>query len=194
MQIIEFKKLHPDAVIPTKANIGDAGFDLTAVTARITEKGYIEYGTGLAINLESISSSSNDKIIWADLRPRSSISNYDLILANSIGTIDLGYRGEICCRFKLLIPFKPKNDGSNLNDDNLPIKQTGYFDNVGYKTFCLNSNTLENLFTNLKVYKIGDKIAQLVICEGPLCQFKEVNDFTASISNRGTKGFGSTSN
>jgi len=192
MQAIEFKKLHPNAVIPTRANIGDAGFDLTAVTARITEEGYIEYGTGLAINLESIKPSSNDRLIWADLRPRSSISKYDLVLANSVGTIDLGYRGEICCRFKPLVRFElsPRNTVPyNLKEIG------GYFEHVSYKIVELEKdNNSDSYFKHLKVYKIGDKIAQLIICEGPLCQFKEVEDFTASASNRGTGGFGSTSN
>lgn len=183
MQAIEFKKLHPNAVIPTRANIGDAGFDLTAVTARITEEGYIEYGTGLAINLESINPSSNNRIIWADLKPRSSISKYDLVLANSVGTIDLGYRGEILCRFKPLVPF-------SISD----YKDIGYFESLDCRELILDDSEIKNICSKLKIYKIGDKIAQLVICEGPLCQFKEVEDFAASVSNRGENGFGSTSN
>ena len=34
------------------------------------------------------------------LFPRSSISNYDLTLSNSVGVVDSGYRGNIKFRFK----------------------------------------------------------------------------------------------
>lgn len=190
MQVIEFKKLNPNAVIPTRANIGDAGFDLTAITAKITEEGYIEYGTGLAINLESINPSSNNRIIWADLKPRSSISKYDLVLANSVGTIDLGYRGEILCRFKPLVPFSI----SYYKDTEGKNYYKGYFKSFECRELILDDSEIKNICSKLKIYKIGDKIAQLVICEGPLCQFKEVEDFAASVSNRGENGFGSTSN
>jgi len=46
-----------------------------------------------------------------DLRPRSSISNTPLRLANSIGTIDAGYRGHLMGKFDLLpTSFIPSNE------------------------------------------------------------------------------------
>lgn len=88
---INIKKLVPEAVIPKYAKSGDAGLDLTAVSVNETEM-YIEYGTGLAIELPPG--------YYAAIVPRSSISNYDLVLANTPGTVDQGYRGEIKLRFK----------------------------------------------------------------------------------------------
>lgn len=90
--VVKFKKMHPDAVIPTVANIGDAGFDLTAVRKDHGKK-YIEYGTGLAIEIPM----GYVGLIF----PRSSITKVNLSLANSVGVIDSGYRGEITFRFRV---------------------------------------------------------------------------------------------
>lgn len=90
---VKIKKLQEDAVIPSYATAGDAGMDLVAVNALIAENGeYVEYGTGLSIEIP--------EGYVGLLFPRSSISNTSLTLANSVGVIDSGYRGEIRLRFK----------------------------------------------------------------------------------------------
>ncbi len=89
---IKYKELHEDAVKPTQGREGDAAWDLVAVTKEVTDK-YIEYGTGIAIVVPE------DHV--GLLFPRSSISNYGLILANAVGVIDHNYRGEIKLRFKV---------------------------------------------------------------------------------------------
>jgi dUTP pyrophosphatase len=95
---VEFKKLNPLADIPSKANEGDAGFDLTGIeysvkTDESTGVAFIEYSTGIAVKIP------NGYV--GILAPRSSISSRtDLFLANSVGVIDSGYRGEIKFRFK----------------------------------------------------------------------------------------------
>ena len=66
--------------------------DLTAVS-KVTEFHYIEYGTSLAVEVP--------EGYVALLFPRSSITNKGLILGNSVGVIDSGYRGEIKFRFYL---------------------------------------------------------------------------------------------
>lgn len=88
---VRIKKLVPEAVIPRYAKDGDAGMDMVATSITVTDM-YIEYGTGISIEIP--------KGYFGDMRPRSSISNYDLILANAPGTVDSGYRGEIKFRFK----------------------------------------------------------------------------------------------
>jgi dUTP pyrophosphatase len=88
---IKFKKLHPDAVIPTRAHPSDAGADLTAISATETPQ-YIQYGTGIALQLPEGYS--------ALIFPRSSISKMDLSLCNSIGLIDQAYTGELLLRFR----------------------------------------------------------------------------------------------
>lgn len=93
---IRFKKLYEDAIAPTRALEYDAGFDLTARSVEHytgdTKRNYIEYGTGIAIELP---------IGYTGLLfPRSSISNTRLMLANAVGVIDPGYIGEIKLRYR----------------------------------------------------------------------------------------------
>ena len=89
------KKLHKDAIIPLYAYNSDAGCDLVAVTKNETER-YIEYGTGLAFEIDPFESQD----WYFEIFPRSSLSNYDLILCNSVGVVDNSYRGEVKFRFK----------------------------------------------------------------------------------------------
>ena len=89
---VKIKKLHKDAVIPKYETVGSVGMDLTAVSKEYDEHGNVVFGTGLTIQIP--------EGYYADLRPRSSISKYDLVLANSVGTIDADYRGELILKFK----------------------------------------------------------------------------------------------
>ena len=101
---VKIKKLHKDAVIPKYETMGSVGMDLTAVSKEYDEHGNVVFGTGLAIQIP--------EGYYADLRPRSSISKYDLVLANSVGTIDADYRGELILKFKPSVYF-----GVNRGDD-----------------------------------------------------------------------------
>lgn len=87
--------LHPDTEMPKKANPGDAGFDLTART-RTKIGNIISYQTGVSIEIP--------EGYVGLLYPRSSLFNYDLILANHVGVIDSGFRGEIVAKFKEIPP------------------------------------------------------------------------------------------
>lgn len=89
--LVKFKKLRPDAVLPTYAKPGDAGLDLVAVDFTIDETGNLCYHTGLAAEIP--------EGYVGLLFPRSSISKYGLALRNSIGVIDSGYRGDIIAKF-----------------------------------------------------------------------------------------------
>ena len=89
--MLKIKKLNEAAETPSYACHGDAGLDLKAMSITVTED-YIEYGTGLAIEIPYG--------FAAFIFPRSSISNYSLILANSVGLVDSGYKGELKVRFK----------------------------------------------------------------------------------------------
>lgn len=137
---VRVQKLDPKAVIPTYAKHGDAGMDLTAVSFDDSQAEYIEYGTGLALEIPE----GYVGLVF----PRSSISKMDLSLANSVGVIDSGYRGEVKCRFKRI----------DLVYDNY--------------------------------YKVGDKIAQLVILPYPKVVFDEV--LLLSETERASGGFGSS--
>jgi dUTP pyrophosphatase len=111
---IKFIKLNEDAVAPTRAHETDAGFDMTATSVK-TENKFVEYGTGIAVNIP--------KGYVGLIFPRSSVTKRDLMLKNSVGVIDSGYQGEIRFRFK---PF-PEESFRAGND----IAYNGNFYEVG---------------------------------------------------------------
>ena len=106
---VKIKKLHKDAVIPKYETVGSVGMDLTAVSKDYDEHGNVVFGTGFAIQIPTG--------YYADLRPRSSISKYDLVLANSVGTIDSDYRGELILKFKPTLRKSTWNNGVYETDE-----------------------------------------------------------------------------
>lgn len=103
-QSLSFKVLkngyENNLIAPAK---GDAGWDLVASTIphliypkkpKTLKPLYIEYDTGVVIQPPDG--------FFTLLFPRSSISNYPLVLANSVGVIDTGYRDSIKLRFRYL--------------------------------------------------------------------------------------------
>jgi len=95
--IVKIKKLNEKAIIPSYQKEGDGGMDLTSTSKQIIDKGnygYIEYGTSLAVEIPE----GYVGLIF----PRSSVSKTGHFLANSIGVVDSGYRGEIMLRFKTI--------------------------------------------------------------------------------------------
>jgi len=103
---IKIKKLHPDAIIPTYTKEGDAGLDLTAVNVEFTSD-YISYKTGLAFEIP--------KGYVGLLFPRSSNSKKNLLLTNSVGVLDSGYRGEVEFRYKLVANGKTLSEDAKYN-------------------------------------------------------------------------------
>lgn len=92
---VKIKKLHPDAVIPRYAKPGDAGMDLTATSIEFDhEKKIITYGTSIAVEIP--------KGYVGLIYPRSSVYKTSLVLANHVGVIDSGYRGEIMFKYRVL--------------------------------------------------------------------------------------------
>lgn len=151
--------------VPSRANSSDAGYDVIATSdpkivgdvyngPSYKRIDYIEYETNLYI--------APDGNFHTDLRPRSSISKYNLVLANSIGLIDRGYRNMILARFKYI--WNPE-DYQILGD------------------LILGTPNLD------KIYKKGDKICQLVAMETHDIEFVNANELDGN--DRGG-GFGST--
>lgn len=151
---VNIKKLHEDAVIPSYAKDGDAGMDLTATSKSYDEHGNVVYGTGLAFEIP------NGYV--GLLFPRSSNTKKDLILGNSVGVLDSGYRGEVVFKFKPTIIY-------TMDDD---------VDFVGAPFHALNN------------YEVGDRIGQIIIMPYPQVEFVEVDELSSS--DRGVGGFGST--
>jgi dUTP pyrophosphatase len=89
---VKVKRLHKEATIPAYSMPGDAGLDLTAVSATRDQYDNVVYGTGLAIEIPAG--------YVGLLFPRSSNSKTDLYLTNHVGVIDSGYRGEIMFKYR----------------------------------------------------------------------------------------------
>lgn len=87
--IVKWMRIHAEAVIPDYVYDGDAGFDLAIVedvTLKPFEKKAVR--TGLKVELP--------RGYEMQIRPRSGISlRMPLLIANTPGTIDSNYRGEI---------------------------------------------------------------------------------------------------
>jgi dUTP pyrophosphatase len=82
-------KLRNDAVLPSRAHTGDAGFDLSAceeITIAVGERAAV--GTGIAVEIP---------VGHAGLVvPRSGLAlRHGISMVNSPGVIDAGYRGEV---------------------------------------------------------------------------------------------------
>lgn len=90
---VNFKKLVPEAQKPKFGKPGDAGADLVATSIKTTRPRQVVYGTGLAVEIP--------EGMVGLVFPRSSVRNYDLIMSNSVGVIDSGYRGEIMVTFNM---------------------------------------------------------------------------------------------
>lgn len=89
---VNIKKLNESAVIPQYAHNTDAGLDLVAISVEVDDDGNLVYGTGLAFEIP---------VGYVGLVfPRSSVSSRSLVMANCVGVIDSGYRGEVTAKFK----------------------------------------------------------------------------------------------
>lgn len=94
---IKVKRLNELAMLPTKAHATDAGFDLYATSKIYDNDGNVVYGCGLAFEIP--------EGYMGLIFPRSSNANKSLLLSNSVGVIDAGYRGEVTAKFKRLYPI-----------------------------------------------------------------------------------------
>lgn len=152
---VNIKKLSKNAVIPTYAHDGDAGMDLTAVSYNYNkEYDYWEYKTDLAIEIP------NGYVGF--IFPRSSNSNKDVYMCNSVGVGDSLYRGNYTIRFK-------------------------YRDKVNKFI-----NAIKKIFGKEQKppYEIGDRIGQIIILPYPHINFQVVDELTKTV--RGEGGYGLT--
>lgn len=86
---LKWLKVHPEAQIPQYNYKGDAGFDFVVVEKVVLLPGQRKIArTGLKVEIP--------EGYELQIRPRSGMSlNSPLLIANSPGTIDSNYRGEI---------------------------------------------------------------------------------------------------
>lgn len=163
---VKVKKLHEDAVIPAYAKAMDAGFDLVAVQDVLVAPGAsVKVPTGLAFAIPAG--------YELQVRPRSGISaKTKLRLSNAPGTIDAGYRGEVC----VLIDNYRERSG---------VVGTECF-SVGEQKVLVADETDAHAYLIQK----GDRIAQGVLARVPQAVFEEVDELDET--ERGTGGFGSS--
>lgn len=107
---VKIKKLHTDAVIPSKTYDNDFCYDCVAVSEEEIAPNVWKYGLGLAMQMERESpNESHEDICFAiDARPRSSVWKTGMVLSNCVGTIDEGYTGEISAVFYHVMPNMPR--------------------------------------------------------------------------------------
>jgi len=147
-------------IVGTKQNKDGSGYYYKSID-------YIQYRTNLFTSVQMNNISDYDILGF----PRSSISKYNLMLANSICLIDADYRGEILLRFKYI--WQP--------DDFLYVPTTE--PNTGSALIVGRPNLN-------KIYKKGDTICQLKVTQIENVIFELVNVLDST--ERGKGGFGST--
>lgn len=166
------KKLRKDAVIPSYAHETDCGMDLTAVSKTFDEYGNVVYGFGLAFEIP--------EGYAGFIFPRSSNHKSGLLLTNSVGVIDAGFRGEVTAKFASRTKLsRPANFWEKL--------KLLFGSNPEGRNMAVTTNEVWNKDIN---YNIGDRVAQIVILPYPKVEFVEVDELSAT--ERGTGGYGST--
>ena len=165
--------------LPTKGTDRATGFDVVVtsdpeIIGETYDNGaykrvdYIQYKTNLklAVQKDRIFSNFGYNDLDYDILafPRSSISKYNLTLANCIGLIDADYRGEVLLRFK----YQWQPEDYKIRTDNL----------------------LEGCINFTKLYNKGDKVCQLKVTKVENVEFVLVDELDST--TRGDGGFGST--
>lgn len=179
---MNLKVLTNSGKIDRPAKLGDAGFDIYAnseprVIGSIyqglyyTSISHIEYDTEIKVEPEFDDYSGNFKFFLL-LYPRSSIIKTNLLLNNSVGVIDSGYRGNIKVCFKYIT-----------QPEDMKIVEGKTIEGKDAKGIVSSINPQ-------RIYQKGDKIAQLIPCNHNFMTIDFVDQL--SESNRGEGGFGST--
>lgn len=156
--------------LPTYAHNSDACCDLYAQAIEYDdEKDRYIVHTGLHIAL--------DEDYECELRPRSSLAKTEYYIVNSPGTIDESYRGEILVVFKSRTNIEIVDALYNLLDEHINISDNYY-----------------KLHKQIDLpYKIGDRIAQILVRKRTKIEWQEVNKLEdLGETDRGQGGYGST--
>jgi len=179
IQVLKNETYQSTDNLPKKGTDRATGFDVVVtsdpeIVGEQYENGaykridYIQYKTNLKLAVQKDRQFSNfgyndlDYDILAF--PRSSVSKYNLVLANCIGLIDADYRGEVLLRFKYI--WQPED----------------YLVRI--------DKLLEGYVNFTKLYNKGDKVCQLKVTKVENVEFVLVDELDST--NRGDGGFGST--
>ena len=188
IQVLKNETYQSTDNLPKKGTDRATGFDVVVtsdpeIVGEQYENGaykridYIQYKTNLKLAVLKDRQFSNfgyndlDYDILAF--PRSSVSKYNLVLANCIGLIDADYRGEILLRFKYIWQPEDYSIYPYLSNDGSPLYN-----------YIVGKPNIE------KLYKKGDKVCQLKITRVEDVEFVLVNELDST--DRDDGGFGST--
>jgi len=180
---VGFKRLTDDAVIPTKAHVGDSGYDLVASEDIIVEPGEtVVVKTGIAVQLPPG--------YEATVRPRSGVTSQTPIRVQ-VGTIDNGYTSEVgvIVDNTSQLTYEIENYGHGPELDVVHHNALYTIDKSGtvYEGSLLSD---ESVPVGTYIIRKGNKIAQLVITKLPTLEAVEITELDAS--ERGDNGFGSS--
>lgn len=171
-KIIEIPiELEEGLEVPKYTHIGDAGIDIRALEDYEILPGETKLiKTGIKIAIP--------QGYEMQVRPRSGLSlKTKMRVANTPGTIDSNYRGEV---------------GIIIDNIEPPIKD------ITYESVLNEDGTIKELNVTSILHgapchiQKGDRIAQLVLSEVPLAHFYQVENIGIFDSERGEDGFGSS--
>ena len=165
--------------LPKYAHDGDMGMDIKAIGYEYNAKLdlYI-YHTGLIFEVP--------KGYGMFVFPRSSNTKTECYMPNSVGVLDSCYRGELTIRYKL-------RDGK-ATCWSVELLQD-MITNKGNNISTIVDKYTSQSFTGIDKapYKVGERIAQIVILPYPHVNFSPVEDIDElTITDRGAGGYGST--
>lgn len=174
---------------PFYANKTDAGMDIIAnedVVIAPGETKIVKTGIKVAI----------PEGYEVQIRPRSGISaKTKLMIPNSPGTIDAGYRGEIGVIITNASRDYEWKEDLQGNKTLRPIGKDKTYNINGVALFenrpSIDGDNYSDDKHGYYVIKKGDRIAQMVLASFVTAEFEEVEDVSAIGENRGG-GFGST--
>lgn len=164
---LAFKKLHPDAKIPSYAHEGDAGMDICAlenVTLHLNIPTLVH--TGIAAEIPDG--------YEIQVRSRSGLALKGVQVYNAPGTVDSKYRGEI----GVILMYINKE---------VETDEIGEVSQISGK---IARPSMKCYFKTSYAVKAGDKIAQLVLAPVTTADISVTEEL--SETDRGTNGFGST--
>jgi dUTP pyrophosphatase len=166
--VTKIKRLSDKAVMPTRANNTDSGWDLTIISVEKIVGDTVMFKTGLAIQPPDG--------YYFEIHLRSSCSSLPIMLANSVGVCDETYRGEFIVAIRVLHP----SSGGAESRESYPSGIVRMLD--------ARPTSLHEVANLLLAKK--PKIAQLILRKRIDTTLEEV--VSLDETPRGTGGFGSS--
>ncbi len=186
---VKWVKTVPDAQIPSYAHEGDAGFDLVASKTVFVFPFHKKIvPTGLKVELP--------RGFELQVRPRSGVSlKKPISIANSPGTIDSNYRGEVGIIVHHVPLVAQWTRWIFLIASGMVIATSPYIGSISaMSTLCglIALGLMVVVMATPCIVRKGDRIAQGVICALPEVEHCVVSEDELSVTTRGAGGFGST--